>query len=90
MYFPTEAVTVSHLTAMHGILYFVLREYTTLSDPLCKDHDLKAHLARCEKNLNVGLEAYDVLAVPSFESILALTMGVSETQRPTGDGVDSD
>ena len=65
---------------MHGILYFLLREYITLSDPLCKEYDLKAHLARCEKSLNAGLEAYDVLAIPCSDNILALTMGVSETQ----------
>lgn len=68
---------MSLLTAMHGILYFLLREYTTLSDPLCKEYNLKAHLSRCEKSLNVGLEVYDVLAMPCSENILALTMGVS-------------
>lgn len=78
VYFPTDPVSLSHVTAMFGILYLLLREFIATSDPLGKEHDLKAHMAVCERNFNAGLESYDVLAVPSFESILALTLGVCE------------
>ena len=67
---------------MHGVLYFILKEYITLKHPLCKEYDLESYLAKCEQNLNSGLESYDVLAVPSFENIFALTMGVSFSVFP--------
>ncbi|KAG7286845.1 hypothetical protein NEMBOFW57_009162 [Staphylotrichum longicolle] len=69
---------------MHGILYFLLREYITLSDPLCKQYNLKAHLARCEKSLNAGLEAYDIIkAQEEFKPLLCsslISMAVSHCQ----------
>ncbi|KAH8680093.1 hypothetical protein BGZ60DRAFT_401267 [Tricladium varicosporioides] len=80
VYFPTKPISLGHVTGMHGILYFLLKEYITMQDPLCGEYDLKAHLAKCEQNFNAGIEAYDVLAVPSFENILALTMGVIKAQ----------
>lgn len=76
VYFPTNAVTIGHITALHAVLYFPLREHITLSTALCKDYDLKPLLDKCEQNVNSGLETYDVFAVPSFENLLALTMGV--------------
>ena len=49
-------------------------------------YDLKLYAARCEQNFNSLIESYEVLAVPSFENIFALVMGVSKyeflTRRP--------
>lgn len=61
---------------MHGILYFLLREHVLLPTELSLPYDLKHLLARCEQNLNAGLETYDVFAIPSFENLFALVMGV--------------
>lgn len=71
---------------MHGILFFLLKEYMALKDPLCEKYDFKAYLAQCDRNLIVGLETYDILVVPCFENVLALVMGViinSPCQRKT-------
>lgn len=62
---------------MHGVLFFVLKELIAMKDELCQRFDLTTHLDHCEKVFAATLETYDVLAVPSFENILALTMGVS-------------
>ncbi|KAK8913145.1 putative transcriptional regulatory protein [Metarhizium anisopliae] len=83
VYFPTNAVTIGHITALHAVLYFLLREHITLSTALCKDYDLKPLLDKCEQNVNSGLETYDVFAVPSFENLLALTMGMIKAQEET-------
>ncbi|KAL1872322.1 hypothetical protein VTK73DRAFT_1553 [Phialemonium thermophilum] len=48
---------------------------------LTSEYDLKSQLARCEYNVNSGLESYDVLAVPAFENVLALTMGIIKAQE---------
>ncbi|GAB1197229.1 hypothetical protein APSETT444_006520 [Aspergillus pseudonomiae] len=42
--------------------------------------DLKAHMSTCEQNFNTLVESYEVLAVPSFESIFALIMGFIKAQ----------
>ncbi|KFG84880.1 hypothetical protein MANI_029784 [Metarhizium anisopliae] len=83
VYFPTNSVTIGHITALHAVLYFLLREHITLSTALCKDYDLKPLLDKCEQNVNSGLETYDVFAVPSFENLLALTMGMIKAQEET-------
>ena len=75
--FPTDAVSNGQVTTMHGILYFIMKEYVALSDPLCKEYDLKMHLDKCEQRFNVGIETYDILAIPNFENIFALMLGVS-------------
>ncbi|KAJ9267954.1 transcriptional regulator family: Fungal Specific TF [Paecilomyces variotii] len=81
VYFPMTSVTVGQLTSMHGILYFLLKEYMALKDPLCEEFDFKAHLAQCDRNLISGLETYDILAVPCFENVLALVMGAIKAQE---------
>lgn len=75
--FPTDAVSIGQVTVMHGILYFTIKEYVAASDPLCKDYDLKMHLEKCKQKFNVGIETYEMLAIPNFENIFALTLGVS-------------
>lgn len=62
---------------MHGIFFCLLKEYEAMKDPLCQQFDFSAHLAQCEKNLIMGIETYEIMAVPSFDNILGLTMGVS-------------
>ncbi|GLA74045.1 hypothetical protein AtubIFM55763_004986 [Aspergillus tubingensis] len=65
---------------MHGVLFFVLKELIAMNDELCQRFDLTTHLDHCEKVFAATLETYDVLAVPSFENILALTMGMIKAQ----------
>ncbi|KAH7120555.1 hypothetical protein EDB81DRAFT_814401 [Dactylonectria macrodidyma] len=80
IYFPTEPVSLGQLTSMNGMLYCLFKEYVTMQDPLCKQYDLKTYLAKCERNFNLGVETYDVLAVPSFHNVLALTLAVIKAQ----------
>ncbi|KAI1742080.1 hypothetical protein F4680DRAFT_412808 [Xylaria scruposa] len=78
--FPMDPVSIGLVTSMHGLLYCLLREFITLEDPLGKEYDLKTHAALCDRNFNIGIETYNVMAVPSFENVLALTMGVIKAQ----------
>lgn len=66
---------------MHGVLFFVLKELIAMRDQLCQRFDLATYLDHCEQNFVAAVETYEVLAVPSFENILALTMGVSITRH---------
>ncbi|KAJ8132513.1 hypothetical protein O1611_g1108 [Lasiodiplodia mahajangana] len=79
--FPTDPVSTGLVTSMHGLLYVLLRECLTLGDQLGKDYDLKTYISRCEHNFNIGIETYDILAVPCFENVLSLTIGVLKAQN---------
>ncbi|KAL6889973.1 hypothetical protein GGI43DRAFT_416137 [Trichoderma evansii] len=81
VYFPTDAISIGHVTAMHGILYFLLTEHVLLSTKLSITYNFKSLLSRCEQNLNSGLETYDVFAIPSFENIFSLVMGMIKAQE---------
>ncbi|KAE8147435.1 hypothetical protein BDV25DRAFT_169111 [Aspergillus avenaceus] len=80
VYFPTQAVSAGDVAAMHGILYFVMRESLSTDDNVCEQIDLKAHIAACKQSFEAGIERYDVHVVPSFENTIALTMGVLKAQ----------
>jgi hypothetical protein len=76
VYFPTEPLSVGHVTAMHGILLCLLKEFIAFKDPLAEKYDLPSYMPTIEKNFNAGLETYEMLAVPSFENVLALVLAV--------------
>lgn len=79
IYFPITSITIGQITSMHGIFFCLLKEYEAMKDPLCQQFDFSAHLAQCEENLIMGIETYEILAVPSFDNILGLAMGVSRS-----------
>ncbi|XRM43935.1 hypothetical protein ABZX51_007091 [Aspergillus tubingensis] len=76
---PSRA-SVGQVASMHGVLFFVLKELIAMNDELYQRFDLTTHLDHCEKVFAATLETYDVLAVPSFENMLALTMGMVKAQ----------
>lgn len=57
-----------------------MKELVAMKDELCDKFDLATYLDHCEQNFIAAIENYEILAVPTFESILALTMGVSITK----------
>ncbi|KAF2260489.1 hypothetical protein CC78DRAFT_536366 [Lojkania enalia] len=80
VYFPIEPPSPGHVAAMLGILCNCFKEFIATSDPLLEKYDLKTHLEICEQSFKVGIETFDVLAVPSLENILALTLGAMRAQ----------
>ncbi|KAK6331906.1 hypothetical protein TWF718_002444 [Orbilia javanica] len=76
VYFPTEPVSLGQLTTMHGLLLFLLEEYIALNDPILSGWDASKFLGLCEKNLHIGCQSYEILAVPHVENVKALTLGV--------------
>lgn len=78
-YFPISPPSLGHVTAMHGLLYCLLKEFIALQHPLSRKYDLAVSLATCGKNFAAGVETYDIMVVPCFENVLSLTLGVSAT-----------
>ncbi|KAJ4027050.1 hypothetical protein NW752_002011 [Fusarium irregulare] len=81
VYFPTEPVTLGHITSVNGIMRLLLREFIITEHPLSKEHDLKALKAQAERNFDLGLETFETLTVPSFENVVVLTTAVLKIQN---------
>ncbi|KAJ5326382.1 uncharacterized protein N7506_009484 [Penicillium brevicompactum] len=80
IYFPVSSITIGQITSMHGVFFFLLKEYQALKDSLCQQFDFELHLAQCEKNFSMGLETFDIMVMPSFDNILGLIMGAIKAQ----------
>lgn len=78
VYSTSKSASVGEIASMHGVLFFVLKEFIAMEDQLCQKFNLATYLELCEDNFVAAMETYEVLAVPSFENILALTMGVNK------------
>ncbi|KAM0188842.1 hypothetical protein ACHAPI_010353 [Fusarium lateritium] len=81
VYFPTEPVTLGHITSVNGIMRLLLREFIVTEDPLGQEHDLKELKVRAERNFDLGLETFEILTVPSFENVIVITTAVLKIQN---------
>lgn len=73
----STSVSSAHLACTYGTLYFILREFRYLQNPICQKFDFNEAISLAEKKFDALLKDYRVLSVPSFGSVLALTLGVS-------------
>ncbi|KAL2848824.1 hypothetical protein BJY01DRAFT_211395 [Aspergillus pseudoustus] len=78
---PAESLSSTHLACLHGVFYFILKEFSFFQHPLRQRFNLKDLTWECERRLDTFLETYNVLGVPSFGNILALTLGVIKAQN---------
>uniref|UniRef100_A0A0D2XKV7 Xylanolytic transcriptional activator regulatory domain-containing protein n=1 Tax=Fusarium oxysporum (strain Fo5176) TaxID=660025 RepID=A0A0D2XKV7_FUSOF len=53
----------------------------TQLSPLAQEHDLKAHISTCERNFSRGIETYQALAMPCFENVFSLALGMTKAQE---------
>ncbi|KAJ5806376.1 fungal-specific transcription factor domain-containing protein [Penicillium pulvis] len=80
VYFPMRPVSAGNVAAMHGILYFLMKESTMRKDALSKELNLEGHILNCKKSFEAAIESFDVLTVPTFENVIALVMGTLKAQ----------
>ncbi|KAL5335380.1 hypothetical protein BJX70DRAFT_390670 [Aspergillus crustosus] len=80
VYFPTEPISIGHVTAVHGILLSLFKEFTGLKDPIAEKYDLSQYMKVCQQNLTVCFESYEILVVPSLENIVSLILAVIKAQ----------
>ncbi|KAF4988141.1 hypothetical protein FDECE_15171, partial [Fusarium decemcellulare] len=80
-YYTTTPLSLGQATSMYGILYYVLKEFILLENPLSKHYDLPVHVSTCEKNFTRGIQTYATLAMPCFENVFGLTLGITKAQE---------
>lgn len=76
IYFPTEPVQPGTITLMHGVLFFLLKDFAGRKEDIMKEIDL-SYIDLCERNFCRGLEVFETFTIPTLENILCLFMGVS-------------
>ncbi|KAF4438416.1 hypothetical protein F53441_12804 [Fusarium austroafricanum] len=81
VYFPTEPVTLGLITSVNGIMRLLLREFIVTKDSLGDEHNLEELKAQAERNFNLGIQTFELVTVPSFENVLALTAAVLKIQN---------
>ncbi|SCN83245.1 uncharacterized protein FFB20_07710 [Fusarium fujikuroi] len=81
VYFPTEPVTLGHVTSVNGIMRLLLREFIITKDSLGEEYNLEELKAQAERNFDRGLQTFELMTVPSFENILAITAAVLKIQN---------
>lgn len=80
-YYTASPLSLGQATSLYGILYCLLKEYVYLQSPLGQEYDLKVHISTCERNFCRGIETYQTLAMPCFENIFSLALGVGHQRH---------
>ena len=81
IYFPTETVSVASVTAMHGLLLYMIKDLLQAETPVfCTIEELQQHHDQAELNFHTGMETYELLAFPSLDSAKALMVAMMKAQ----------
>ncbi|KAH6985372.1 hypothetical protein EDB80DRAFT_732260 [Ilyonectria destructans] len=81
VYFPVEALATSEITLFNGILCCILRESILIQSSGLADEDLNDMRSLCEANLQAGLETFEVMAIPTHENTMILSLAMIHAQR---------
>ncbi|BCR92189.1 transcription factor domain-containing protein [Aspergillus chevalieri] len=81
IYFPADPIPAGSLTLLHGLLYFVVRDYLHEDDPDLAKFDASTYCKFCEDWFSAGLKSYEMMIDPTLEKIQALLLGVIKAQE---------
>ncbi|KAL4865007.1 hypothetical protein BDV12DRAFT_156654 [Aspergillus spectabilis] len=81
IYFPLDPIPAGATTLLHGLLYFVMRDYIHEGDPDLARYDLVSSKSFCEKSFSTGLNSHQILAEPTLEKVQALLIGILKAQE---------
>ena len=82
IYFPSDPIPAGSLILLHGLLYYVIRDYLHEGDPDLAKFDVSTYAKVCENRFSTGLKSYEMMVDPTLEKIQALLLGVSHHNRP--------
>ncbi|KAL4800174.1 fungal-specific transcription factor domain-containing protein [Aspergillus venezuelensis] len=81
IYFPIEPVPAGATTLLHGLLYFIVRDYIYEGDADLARFDLDSSKSFCERSFVIGLNSTQMMADPTLEKVQALLIGVYKAQE---------
>ncbi|KAM5345682.1 hypothetical protein ACJ41O_011543 [Fusarium nematophilum] len=80
IYFPVELVSTGEVTLFNGILSIILRELISLAPESHLTQDIKYYQTVCEKNFQMGAETFEVMAIPTTENAMILSLAMIHAQ----------
>ncbi|KAL4925689.1 transcription factor domain-containing protein [Aspergillus undulatus] len=81
IYFPIEPIPAGATTLLHGLLYFLIRDYIHEGEPDLAHFDLSSSKTFCERNFSIGLNSPQILTDPTLEKVQALLIGITKAQE---------
>ncbi|KAL2861209.1 transcription factor domain-containing protein [Aspergillus lucknowensis] len=81
IYFPLDPIPAGSMTLLHGLLYFVIRDYMHEGDPDLARFDLPSSKSFCERSFSVGLSSPQMMVDPTLEKVQALLIGIIKAQE---------
>lgn len=76
IYFPTEPIKPGAVALMHAWMFLLIRDYVRHGDSLTEQFDCQAYIELSHDALATCLAKYDTIAIPTFENMQALIIGV--------------
>ncbi|RDW61747.1 transcription factor domain-containing protein [Aspergillus mulundensis] len=81
IYFPLEPIPAGSTTLLHGLLYYIIRDYMHEGDPDFARFDLPSSKSFCEQQFSAGLDHPQMLSDPTLEKVQALLIGTTKAQE---------
>ncbi|KAK0377622.1 hypothetical protein CLIM01_05022 [Colletotrichum limetticola] len=81
VYFSVEPVTIGEVTLLNGFLSVLLRDIDFESNPEFSPEEANRLYTMCNSNFKAGVETYEVMAVPTFEHTLILSIACLKAQQ---------
>ncbi|PGH00571.1 hypothetical protein AJ79_08174 [Helicocarpus griseus UAMH5409] len=81
VYFPSDPIAAGSVTLMHGLLYFIIRDYLHSGDTSLAHSDCTLYADMCERSFVSSLKTYDMFVSPTLQKVQALLIGVIKCQE---------
>ncbi|KAJ5085024.1 C6 transcription factor [Penicillium argentinense] len=81
VYFPLQPVAAGSLSLLHGLLYYIIRDYMHEKPADLAHYDLSPSAAFCERKLSSFLQSNETIVNPTLEKLQTLLIGVIKSQE---------
>ncbi|KAH1271367.1 hypothetical protein KXW98_009094 [Aspergillus fumigatus] len=81
IYFPVDPIPAGSLTLLHGLLYYIIRDYLHEECSDLARFDLAAYAGFCERHFLAGLKSYEMMCDPTLQKVQALLIGIIKAQE---------
>lgn len=81
IYFPLFPMPSGSLPFLHGLLYFIIRDYLHEENRDLAQFDLLAHMKFCERHFSAALSSYEMVMAPTVEKVQALLIAIVKSQE---------
>ncbi|KAF9891869.1 hypothetical protein FE257_003354 [Aspergillus nanangensis] len=81
IYFPIRPIAAGSLTLLHGLLYYIMRDFAHERPAELAHYDLLSSANFCGQQFSLGLNSHEMMVNPTLEKIQALLVGVMKAQE---------